>query len=81
MGTPRLKDFGSHEVIDLLREVSAGVDACRLGAHGDAGRMIEGSQVSGQGRPIWPPKGSKNAAKNITLYILGVDQAKSTFYP
>jgi phage terminase large subunit GpA-like protein len=36
--------------------------------------------MSGQGRPIWPPKGSKNAAKNITLYILGVDQAKSTFY-
>lgn len=36
--------------------------------------------MAGSGRPIWPPHGSKNVAKNITMYIIGVDQGKTTVY-
>lgn len=36
--------------------------------------------MGGPGRPLWPPKGTVNAAKNITVFILGVDQGKDSFY-
>lgn len=36
--------------------------------------------MGGPGRPIWPLKGTKNAGKQITVFVLGVDQAKDTFY-
>jgi phage terminase large subunit GpA-like protein len=35
---------------------------------------------AGANRPIWPPKGNQNKAKNITYFILGVDQGKDTHY-
>ncbi|GJD31488.1 hypothetical protein PMNALOAF_2747 [Methylobacterium adhaesivum] len=36
--------------------------------------------IGGPGKPIWPPKGTKNAAKKITVFVLGVDQAKDLHY-
>ncbi|WP_311276158.1 phage terminase large subunit family protein [Methylobacterium sp. WCS2018Hpa-22] len=36
--------------------------------------------IGGPGRPIWPPKGTKNAAKKVTVFVLGVDQAKDLHY-
>lgn len=34
----------------------------------------------GPGRPIWPPKGTVNKAKGVTVFVLGVDQAKDMHY-
>lgn len=34
----------------------------------------------GPGRPLWPLRGTKNAGKQITVFVLGVDQGKDTFY-
>lgn len=36
--------------------------------------------IGGPGRQIWPAKGTKNAAKKITIFVLGVDQAKDLHY-
>ena len=36
--------------------------------------------MGGPGRAIWPPKGTKNADKKITVFVLGVDQAKDLHY-
>ncbi|WP_316224968.1 MULTISPECIES: terminase gpA endonuclease subunit [unclassified Bradyrhizobium] len=36
--------------------------------------------IGGPGRPIWPVKGTVNKAKNVTIFVLGVDQAKDMHY-
>ncbi|WP_316219077.1 phage terminase large subunit family protein [Bradyrhizobium sp. SZCCHNR2026] len=36
--------------------------------------------MAGPGRPIWPVKGTVNKAKNVTIFVLGVDQAKDMHY-
>jgi phage terminase large subunit GpA-like protein len=36
--------------------------------------------MAGPGRPIWPAKGTLNKAKNVTVFVLGVDQAKDVHY-
>lgn len=34
----------------------------------------------GEGVPIWPQKATRNAAKNIAVFLIGVDTAKETIY-
>ncbi|WP_315743118.1 phage terminase large subunit family protein [Bradyrhizobium sp. SZCCHNR1075] len=36
--------------------------------------------MGGPGKPIWPAKGTVNKAKNVTVFVLGVDQAKDMHY-
>jgi phage terminase large subunit GpA-like protein len=35
---------------------------------------------SGANRPIWPAKGTQHKGKNVTIFILGVDQGKDMHY-
>jgi phage terminase large subunit GpA-like protein len=36
--------------------------------------------MAGPARPIWPTKGTVNKAKGVTVFVLGVDQAKDVHY-
>jgi phage terminase large subunit GpA-like protein len=36
--------------------------------------------IGGPGRPIWPVKGNVNKAKNVTIFVLGGDQATDMHY-
>jgi phage terminase large subunit GpA-like protein len=36
--------------------------------------------MAGPGRPLWPVKGTDNKKKNVTVFVLGVDQGKDIHY-
>ncbi len=36
--------------------------------------------MAGPARPLWPAKGTVNKAKQVTVFVLGVDQGKDTHY-
>ncbi len=45
-----------------------------------AGRRVWAIKGAAGARPIWPEKATKNAAKRVNVFILGVDTAKDLIY-